>query len=105
MYFNGCAPSVCTYTTITEATRFVYALTLLISLYGGLVLIFRLIVPFVVNTLATLKRRRRNLTINSGILFESVQVITFYLYFIRRIDQELCYQIHENGKTIKFVQR
>lgn len=67
MYFNGCAPPVCTYATITETTGFVYALTLLISLYGGLVLIFRLLVPFIINTLAKLKHRRQHFNINSSI--------------------------------------
>jgi hypothetical protein len=66
MYFQKCAPSFCTYKTIVK-TNFVYAFTLLISLYGGLVFIFRLIAPFMVNITLEFKRHSRNIRINSGI--------------------------------------
>ncbi|UJR19904.1 hypothetical protein I4U23_023036 [Adineta vaga] len=41
-YFDECAPSFCTYTT-ANPMNFSFALALLISLYGGLTLVFRLI--------------------------------------------------------------
>ena len=54
IYFHKCTPSFCTYTTIVE-TNFIFAFMLLISLYGGLVLVFRLIAPFLVNVIWKLK--------------------------------------------------
>jgi hypothetical protein len=46
-YFNECAPSLCTYTT-TRQINFSFALTLFISLYGGLIIILRLTALFLV---------------------------------------------------------
>jgi hypothetical protein len=59
-YFDECAPSYCTYTT-TDQTDFSYAVTMLISLYGGLITIFRLIVPFLINVLVKIRHRSRNI--------------------------------------------
>ncbi len=53
-YFNNCNPSLCTYTT-TDKINFSYGITLFISLYGGLIMILRLIVPFLMNVLMKLK--------------------------------------------------
>ena len=66
MYFDQCAPSYCSY-TVNEIAQFVYALTLLISLYGGLALIFRSIASSIIITMLKLKDHRGNATINSGI--------------------------------------
>ncbi|CAF1215744.1 unnamed protein product [Adineta ricciae] len=46
-YFHKCSPSLCSY-TISNRTNFSYSITLLISLYGGLILILRLFTPFLV---------------------------------------------------------
>ncbi|CAF0945271.1 unnamed protein product [Adineta steineri] len=64
-YFHGCAPSRCTYTT-TDYTDFSYAVILLISLYGGLTIILRLIAPFLINISLKFKRRLRNTTVDSA---------------------------------------
>ncbi|CAF4078323.1 unnamed protein product [Adineta steineri] len=47
-YYDECAPTSCTY-TIIDQINFSDAFTLLISIYGGLIIIFRLIAPFLVN--------------------------------------------------------
>ncbi|CAF4167289.1 unnamed protein product, partial [Adineta steineri] len=47
-YYSECAPTSCTY-TIIDQINFSYAFTLLISIYGGLIIILRLIAPFLVN--------------------------------------------------------
>ena len=65
MYFDKCAPSFCTYGT-TEQTNLLYAVALLISLYGGLIIMLRLIAPFLVNLSSKLKHRSRNTNVHSG---------------------------------------
>ncbi|CAF3974147.1 unnamed protein product [Adineta steineri] len=47
-YFDQCNASLCTYIT-KDQTNFYSAITLFISLYGGLTIILRLIVPFLIN--------------------------------------------------------
>ncbi|CAF1146722.1 unnamed protein product [Adineta steineri] len=47
-YFDHCNPSFCTYTK-THQAEFIYAITLFISLYGGLVMILRLMASFIMN--------------------------------------------------------
>lgn len=64
-YFNECVPSFCTYTT-TKYTNISYAITILLSLYGGLIIILRLIAPFLINVSLKLKCRPRNTNIHSG---------------------------------------
>jgi hypothetical protein len=64
-YFDECAPSFCTYTAIDQ-TNFYDASALFISLFGGLVIIFRLIAPFLVNVGFKLKYRSRNTNIDYG---------------------------------------
>ena len=58
-YVEKCAPLSCTYQT-TEATNFSEALTLLISLYGGLIMVFRLVVPYLVSIAFRISRSVRN---------------------------------------------
>ncbi|UJR17463.1 hypothetical protein I4U23_004358 [Adineta vaga] len=53
-YFNECAPSSCSYTTIDQ-TNFSYAVTMFISLYGGLIIILRLIAPILIQSFSKLK--------------------------------------------------
>ena len=59
LYFYECSPLFCTY-TITEKTNFLAALTLLISLYGGLIFIFRSFTPFLVRIICKLNDNQRN---------------------------------------------
>ncbi|CAF1451276.1 unnamed protein product [Adineta steineri] len=47
-YYDECAPTSCTY-TIIDQINVSDAFTLLISIYGGLIILLRLITPFLVN--------------------------------------------------------
>lgn len=46
-YFTQCAPKICTY-SYTKRADFVYMITLLISLCGGLQIILRVVIPSIV---------------------------------------------------------
>ena len=46
-YYDACAPVQCTYLTIRK-NSFIYLVTLLIGLYGGLSIVFRIIAPLLV---------------------------------------------------------
>ncbi|CAF4048764.1 unnamed protein product [Adineta steineri] len=79
-YFDECAVSYCTYTT-TDRNDFTYAITLSISLYGGLIVIFRLIAPFLISIAMKLRDRPRNANVNLGsflilLLFTSLSTQT-----------------------------
>ncbi|CAF1200612.1 unnamed protein product [Adineta ricciae] len=58
-YFKSCAPSFCTY-TIPRETNFFSALTLLISLYGGLTIICRTSAPYLITIAVKLKKQPLN---------------------------------------------
>ncbi len=65
-YFDDCAPSFCSY-TITDQSNLSYAVTLFISLYGGLIIILRLIAPFLIKISLKLKyHSTRNTNIDSS---------------------------------------
>lgn len=67
IYFHECEPSSCTYSMV-EKTNFLGALALLISLYGGLIIIFRLFTPALVDMLWKIKHSSWNsIRMNSGI--------------------------------------
>ncbi|CAF0998855.1 unnamed protein product [Adineta steineri] len=79
-YFNECHPSACTYTA-TDRAAFTYAITLFISLYGGLVIILRLSASFLVNVSLKFKHRSRNTSVDFGsiivlLLFNSLSTHT-----------------------------
>ncbi|CAF0927857.1 unnamed protein product [Adineta steineri] len=59
-YVAECAPSICTY-TITDRTNFSYTIGLLLSLYGGLTILLRLIAWSVVNVASKIKIRLTNI--------------------------------------------
>ncbi|CAF1624471.1 unnamed protein product, partial [Adineta ricciae] len=60
-YFQLCSPSSCSYSK-TERTELVYAITLFISLYGGLTIVLRLIASFFVDVIKKWKcwSKKRN---------------------------------------------
>ncbi|CAF4045347.1 unnamed protein product [Adineta steineri] len=64
-YFDQCNSSFCTYTK-TQRAEFIYAITLFISLYGGLVMILRLAASFIVNIYLKIRHRLRNINFNFG---------------------------------------
>ena len=81
MYFDVCAPSFCTYTT-TAQTHFFYAITLLISLYGGLIIMLRLIAPFLVDALLKFEHRFRNPNIVSGMFSNIMKIVSFCIKLV-----------------------
>lgn len=60
-YFGECAPQSCTYID-TSYISLSYTATLLISLYGGIIIILRLVVVSLVNLFFIFKRRPGNMT-------------------------------------------
>ena len=59
IYFQNCNPSTCTY-TITDQINYSYAITLFISLYGGLIMLLRLISPLIIKTISKFSHRQTN---------------------------------------------
>lgn len=55
-YFANCTPIRCTYTGV-DRKSVSSAVTLFISLHGGLVLILRLLAPFLIRTLFHVQKR------------------------------------------------
>ncbi|UJR18428.1 hypothetical protein I4U23_005333 [Adineta vaga] len=79
-YFNECFPLICTY-KISQSFHFSYVIILFMGLYGGLTIILRLIVLFLINIYWKMKYHRRNSNI-----FHIFQMI--YLYkFVQYIKQ------------------
>jgi hypothetical protein len=66
-YFSECDPSFCTF-IISDQTNFFHATTVFFSLYGGLVIILRLLIPLIISTLLHLKYRFQNKTLDSSML-------------------------------------
>ena len=58
-YFDNCNPSTCTYTT-TNIINYSYAITLFFSLYGGLIMILRLISPVLIKLIFKIKYQSAN---------------------------------------------
>ena len=65
-YFDQCAPKLCTYIDASY-TSMSYTVTLLLSLYGGLIIILRLLAVSLVNIMFILKRRLANSTTTTNI--------------------------------------
>ncbi|CAF1343607.1 unnamed protein product [Adineta ricciae] len=89
-YFSECAPSFCTYTK-TNQINFSRALTLFISLYGGLIIILRLMAPLLMSTFMELKYcfKSRNIAlvfrqIHPSKSFKSIKQLNLF----RRIHQQ-----------------
>ncbi|UJR06899.1 hypothetical protein I4U23_011189 [Adineta vaga] len=91
-YFHLCSPSFCTYITI-DRMDLSNSMTLFISLYGGLIIILRLIAPFLINILWKIRNYFRNADDNMRwILLLRIQLYKFIhwlerLNFFKQIDQ------------------
>ncbi|CAF0890659.1 unnamed protein product [Adineta steineri] len=70
-YFHQCSPSNCTYSK-KDRTELSYGITLFISLYGGLIIILRLVASWSIDMLSKIKcysrKRNENLDQNGKIL-------------------------------------
>lgn len=58
-YYNICAPAICTY-TITQRLDILYIIATIVGLSGGLLVVFRLLVPFFAGTAQWLIVLRHN---------------------------------------------
>ena len=58
-HFRACAPTACTYTTTTRA-EIIYVVSIIISFFGGLVVVFRLLVSVLVRVVYRIKMGRHH---------------------------------------------
>ncbi|CAF1685920.1 unnamed protein product, partial [Adineta ricciae] len=102
-YFHKCSPLLCSY-TIWNQTNFSYSITLLISLYGGLILILRLFIPFFVKIFFKLKYfiiNHNNYNFNLTLLKNNFQFFIEYMKkfnLFKRINQRT--EIHLKQQKI-----
>ena len=94
-YFAECLPSSCSYTT-TARTDLPYAITMFISLYGGLIIILRLIAPFLFEFFLTFKQvvEDKNLfilchNIHPKKLFQSIEQVNLYKHIEKRSEEDI----------------
>ncbi|CAF1085874.1 unnamed protein product [Adineta steineri] len=64
-YFSRCAPTVCTYTK-KDYTNLSHIITLLLSLYGGLTIILRVMIGFLIKIYSKIKHRSLNTNNNNN---------------------------------------
>ncbi|CAF1358045.1 unnamed protein product [Adineta ricciae] len=74
IYFEKCSPLKCFYTE-TNRMNYSYAITFLFSLYGGLVIILRLISMVLIKILFQLKIYQVNLQFNRNIIMRNIHKI------------------------------
>ncbi|CAF4033211.1 unnamed protein product [Adineta steineri] len=77
-YFSQCAPLVCTYSTI-DSTNLSSILSLLISLYGGLTAILRLIAPLLITIIWKIRHRPIKITINYEYCLSFIRNLTRWM--------------------------
>ncbi|CAF0767197.1 unnamed protein product [Adineta steineri] len=79
-YFSQCAPTVCTYTK-KDYTNLSHIITLLLSLYGGLTIILRVMIGFSIKIYSKIKHRSLNTNNNNN----NKYLLTYIWIFIRWI--------------------
>ncbi|CAF1470536.1 unnamed protein product, partial [Adineta steineri] len=90
-YFHQCSPSNCTYSK-KDRTELTYGITLFISLYGGLIIILRLIASWSIDILSKIKccsrERNENSDENGKILkfIESIKRLNLFKNVIDRTE-------------------
>lgn len=106
-YFQLCAPSFCTYMA-TDRTDLSRAITLFISLYGGLIFIFRLICPFLIDIIMQItcvikiNRHNRMLDLTNTIPVDKfIQWLTKFNLF-KRADERAPDKIRQQKITTCF---
>ena len=91
-YFSQCAPSYCTYVK-TNQNNISYTVTLFISLYGGLIIILRLMTPILINILLKLKQKfivgdnRRNL--QNFVFIEWIKKLNLFKLATERTENDI----------------
>ncbi|UJR34535.1 hypothetical protein I4U23_027312 [Adineta vaga] len=97
-YFIECAPTQCTYTE-TNQTNFSHTITLLLlSLYGGLTIILRLIAVFLVHILSKFKHRTINPTLCTILL------VTWFREIVQWLKQLNLFK-SANNRTISDIKQ
>ena len=86
-YFHSCNPSVCTYLT-TSIVNYSYAITLFISLYGGLIMILRMISLFLIKFISKLNYERIN-QVSIQIFLAYLQKLNLFKIADRRTDDDV----------------
>ncbi|UJR38846.1 hypothetical protein I4U23_031511, partial [Adineta vaga] len=85
-YYHKCSPSFCTY-KVWNQTNFSSSITLLISLYGGLIIILRFITPFLIKISFHFKDRFKNQN-NENVSFRKNLIRSIKrLNLFKKIDQ------------------
>ncbi|CAF1425963.1 unnamed protein product, partial [Adineta steineri] len=93
-YFHQCSPSNCTYSK-TDRTELSYGITLFISLYGGLIIILRLIASWSIDILSKIKccsrERNENSDENGKMLklIESIKRLNLFMNFNDRTENSI----------------
>ncbi|CAF1564075.1 unnamed protein product [Adineta ricciae] len=88
-YFHKCSPSICTY-KIWNQTDSSSAITLLISLYGGLILILRLITPYLIKISFHLKDRFQNQNVSlRKKLIQSIKRLNLFKKIDHRTEMDI----------------
>ncbi|CAF1134851.1 unnamed protein product [Adineta ricciae] len=87
-YFNQCSPSTCSYSTKIRS-NFSSAFTLLISLYGGLIIIFRLIVSFLIDSLFKYKYSQMNTNENTFKPIETLKQLNLFKNINHRSENDI----------------
>ncbi|CAF0892704.1 unnamed protein product [Adineta steineri] len=78
-YFNQCQPSYCEYIT-EEKHNIFYILTNIISLYGGLTIVLRILIPSIIKFYRKKKQQQEIHSIDSSIPKVSIKTRLYYLY-------------------------
>ncbi|CAF0953174.1 unnamed protein product [Adineta ricciae] len=94
-YFNECAPVSCSY-TVTDQRELSYALTMFISLYGGLIIILRLIAPSVVKLCSKLEMCMTHRNVQQGLqnihpqqLIKSIKQLNLFKNIDKRSENDI----------------
>ncbi|UJR18709.1 hypothetical protein I4U23_005616 [Adineta vaga] len=86
-YFHKCSPSLCTY-SITNRSDLSYGITLFISLYGGLIIILRLISSFIIDVCMKWKcsSKKRNEHSPRTLVEQQRTIISKSIYRVKRLN-------------------
>ncbi|CAF1042277.1 unnamed protein product [Adineta steineri] len=92
-YFSQCAPTVCTYTK-KDYTNLSHIIALLLSLYGGLIIILRAMIGFSIEIYSKIKHRSLNSNNNNN--NNNKYLLTYIWIFIRWIKQLNLFKSQKN---------
>ncbi|UJR34666.1 hypothetical protein I4U23_027443 [Adineta vaga] len=102
-YFHKCSPLSCTYIT-TDRINLSYTMTFFISLYSGLIILLRLISPFLINIIFKFKHRSTDTNINS---IHQNSYVDKFIQIIKQLNlfKDINKRTENNIKQQKFITR